>query len=75
MKIGKILGSISPAFGLLSGQGMFGSHMAQGMMGSMSPLFGMLSGKGMFGGDADAGDGDMGINGLLAHLFGQALGG
>jgi hypothetical protein len=74
MKLGKILGSISPAFGLLSGKGLFGSDMVQNMFGTMSPMYGMLAKKGMFDGDVDAGGGDLGINGLLASLFMKSLG-
>lgn len=49
MKIGKILGSISPAFGLLSGSGLFGSKGFGGLLGSMSPMYGAMSGNGLFG--------------------------
>lgn len=42
MKFGKILGSISPAFGLLAGQGLFGSHGFKQGLGMMSPMAGML---------------------------------
>lgn len=46
MKLGGILGSISPLYGIASGQGVFGN---KGVMGSISPLYGMASGKGLFG--------------------------
>lgn len=51
MSLGKILGSISPAFGMLSGQGMFG-HMPLQQMGQMGMggILGMLLSHGGDGG-------------------------
>lgn len=74
MKIGSILGSISPAFGLASGNGLFGSHIFQNMIGTMSPLYGLLAKKGIFDGNVHPGEGDLGPNGLLAALFMNAMG-
>lgn len=49
MNLGKILGSISPAFGLATGKGMFGQM--QPMMGmGMGGILGMLLGKHGMGG-------------------------
>ncbi len=60
MKLGNILGSISPAFGMASGNGLFGNSE---VMGSISPLYGMASGDGMFG--------DMGGMGMLGGAGGN----
>jgi hypothetical protein len=67
MNFGKALGFISPAAGLLSGNGM-------GMLPYLSPGVGMLSGKGPFGKMAD--DEDDPIRKLLmGGLGGGMLGG
>jgi len=49
MKLGSIFGSMSPVFGLASGQGLFGSKPFQALAGSLSPLYGAASGNGAFG--------------------------
>lgn len=69
MGIGKILGSISPAFGMASGKGVFGN---KDVMGSISPLYGMMSGQGLGGmlGGMGGGAGGMGGIGLLMQLLG-----
>jgi hypothetical protein len=41
MSLGKILGSISPAFGMLSGKGMFGNN---NMFSMLSPMLSALLG-------------------------------
>jgi hypothetical protein len=64
MNFGKILGSISPAFGMAAGKGLFGN---KDVLGSMSPLAGMGSGQGLFGAM-----GGMGGLGLLGMLMGRA---
>ena len=50
MKLGKIFGSISPAYGLMSGQGLLGSK-------ALAPLFGglgmALGGRGLGGKDEE----------------------
>jgi hypothetical protein len=66
--IGKILGSVSPAFGLVSGKGLFGN---KGVLGTISPLYGMISGKGAFGHLEDI----LGGGGLLGMLLGGGGGG
>lgn len=68
--LGKIAGSISPAFGMVSGKGAFGN---KDVLGSLSPLFGMLSGHGLGGamGGALGGMGGMGGLGLLMQLMGH----
>jgi hypothetical protein len=67
MKLGHILGSISPAFGMLSGHGLFGN---KDFLGSMSPLYGMLSGHGLFGDMGGGGLGGFGGMGLMGQLLG-----
>lgn len=70
MNLGKILGSVSPAFGMASGKGLFGN---KGVMGSISPLLGMMSGQGL--GGALGGMGGLGGMGLLQMLMGHGMGG
>lgn len=55
MGLGSILGSLSPAFGLLSGKGLFGSKGFGQALAGMSPLA-MILGLGHHGGGSDAAD-------------------
>jgi hypothetical protein len=66
MNFGKALGFLSPAAGMLSGNGA-------GLLPYLSPGFGMLSGKGPFGKMAD--DEDDPIRKLLAGMGGGMMGG
>lgn len=68
--LGSILGSISPAAGMVSGKGLFGN---KDVMGTLSPMFGMISGKGL--GGQLGGMGGMGGLGLLGMLLGGKHGG
>jgi hypothetical protein len=47
--LGKILGSISPAFGLASGKGLFGSDAFKDVAGTLIPGYGAVSGNGLGG--------------------------
>lgn len=69
MKIGNILGNISPAYSMATGNGFLDDFM-----GTLSPLYGLTAKKGVFDGDVDPEKGDLGINGFLASLFMNAMG-
>lgn len=58
MKLGQILGSISPVFGMASGQGMFGK------LPPMSPMMGLLSMLGGHGFLGQGGEGENDVTGL-----------
>ena len=71
MKLGKIFGSISPAYGLLSGQGLLGSK-------ALAPLFGglgmALGGRGLGGKGEDEEEDDAPVMGMAMQGPGKPSG-
>lgn len=70
MNFGKILGSISPAYGLLSGKGLFGSKDLLGGLGGMGlgGILGLLLSHGGGGGEG----GDTAPQDASAQMIGDA---
>lgn len=70
--LGKILGSFSPAFGMATGKGLFGSKGFKDVLGTLSPMMGMMTGHGAGG---DILDMALGMNPFYAMIMKQIHGG